>query len=102
MPRRRLSVVVAAGALAVLALAGCRVEPGSAAFVGDTVLAKADVDRVLDQIKKDVKIEPGSEGRIRRSIAQGQVFVEVARRYATEQGYGEPTLDLETTAQEVR
>src|SRR3989442_2726363 len=101
MPRRRLSVVLAAGALAVLALAGCRVEPGNAAFVGDTVHSKADIDRVLQGIEHDgIKIDPARLGEVRELIAPDEAFVDVARRYATEQGYGEPTVDLEAAAQQ--
>lgn len=108
MPRRRLSVVrlsvvLAAGALAVLALAGCRAEPGKAAFVGDTAHSKTDVDQVLEQIEHDgVQIPPAQQGRIRQLIVQDQVFVDVARRYATEHGYGEPTVNLEAAAQRLR
>src|SRR5256885_1965750 len=89
MPRRRLSVVVAAGALAVLALTGCRIEPGSAAFVGDTTHSRAQVDSVLDQYKKDVgKDTLPDEGSLRDRIAVDQVFLDVAKRYATEKNLG--------------
>lgn len=101
MSRRRLSVVLAAGALAVLALAGCRVEPGKAAFVGGTAHSKTDVDQVLEQIEQDgIQIDPAQKGRVRQLVVQDQVFVDVARRYATEHGYGEPTVDLAAAAQQ--
>jgi hypothetical protein len=100
MPRRRLSVVIAAGALAVLALAGCRTEPGNAAFVADTTHTKVDVQKVLDEIKRDFpKLDRSFEGRVRQLIAQDQVFVDVASRYAAEQHAGQPTLDLQTQSQ---
>jgi hypothetical protein len=101
MPRRRLSVVLAAGALAVLALAGCRVEPGNAAFVGDTTVSRADLDRIADQYKKDGgKLEPADESRLRAEIAKDEVFVAVASRYADEQHYAKPQTDEASLAQQ--
>jgi len=101
MPRRRLFLVVAAGVLALAALAGCRVEPGNAAFVGSTTFSKADLDRIVDQYKRDGgKVEAADEVGIRGEITRDQVFVEVAARYAREQKFGDPTIDFEQYAQQ--
>jgi hypothetical protein len=101
MPRRRLSLVVAAGALALVALAGCRVEPGSAAFVGNTTYSKSGLDRIVDQYKKDGgKVDATDEHAIREEIARDQVFVDVASRYADEQHYDSPSVDTGSLAQQ--
>jgi hypothetical protein len=100
MPRRRLSLVVAAGALAVAALAGCQVEPGNAAFVSGSSFSKAGLDHVVDQYKSDGgKVDATDEGAVRAEIARDQVFVDVASRYAREQGYGSPTVDTSQVEQ---
>jgi hypothetical protein len=101
MPRRRLSLVVAAGALALAAITGCRVEPGNAAFVGDTTYSKADLDHMVDQFKKDgATVAAEDETLIRQEIARDQVFVGVAKRYADEQHYGTPNVDVSATARQ--
>lgn len=101
MPRRRLFLVVAAGALALAALAGCRVEPGNAAFVGNTTYSKSDLDHIVAQFKRDGgTLAAEDEKLIRQEIARDQVFVGVAKRYADEQHYGEPTVDAGATAQQ--
>src|SRR2546421_5558826 len=56
MPRvRRLALVAVLAILGGFALAGCRSEPGVAAFVGDTRITDADVDAVAIQIRDDRK-----------------------------------------------
>ncbi len=100
MPRRRLSLVVAAGALALVALTGCQVEPGSSAFVDNRTYSKADVDKVFDGFAHDGgKVDPVDVGKLRSEIARDQVFVDVAARYAKEKGYGDPTVDTSGAAQ---
>ena len=102
MPRRRLSVVVATGALALAALAGCQVEPGTAAYVGNTTYTKADVDKILAQAERDSsKLDPRQEQGVRQQISLFQVFVDVATRFAGEQHYGSPALDPASVAQQI-
>src|SRR5256714_2919689 len=102
MPRRRLSVVVAAAALTLAALAGCQVEPGTAAYVGNTTYTKADVDKILARVERDSsKLDPRQEQGVRQQISLFQVFVDVATRFAGEQHYGGPALDPPSVAQQI-
>jgi len=101
MPRRRLSVVVAAAALTLAALAGCQVEPGTAAYVGNTTYTKADVDKMLAQAERDsAKFDPKQEQGVRQQIPLYQVFVDIAARFAKEKNYGSPTVDTASLAQQ--
>ena len=47
-PRRRLTAIAVMGALAVVALAGCRTDAGSAAYVGNTRITTDQVNDVID------------------------------------------------------
>ncbi len=99
MARRRLVTVAAAGVLALTALAGCRSEPGSAAFVGDTRITTNQVNDVLDGVRADgVTVDPTREGTIRQEVTAQLVFLDVAKRYATEKGFPAPTPDYQTVA----
>lgn len=99
MPRRRLSVVVATGALALAALAGCQVEPGNAAFVGDSTFSQSAMDDIVKQVEADgAKLSADDQIGIRQEIVADEVFVDVASRYATEKGLGAPDIDAQSTA----
>lgn len=99
MSRRRLSVVVATGALALAALAGCQVEPGNAAFVGDSTFSQSAMDDIVKQLEADgAQLSADDQIGIRQQIVTDQVFVDVASRYATEKGLGDPDVDAESTA----
>jgi hypothetical protein len=95
MPRRRLSVVVATGALALAALAGCHVEPGNVAFVGDTTYSRSGIDDIAKQATAAGGVD---RGRLRGEIVRDEVFVDVASRYADEHHFGSPTIDAEGLA----
>jgi hypothetical protein len=53
MPRR-LFAAAAAGALALAALTGCRSDPSVAAYVGDSQITEAQVDKVITDVTQDV------------------------------------------------
>lgn len=53
--RHRLVAAAAFGLLAVGVLAGCRSEPGTAAFVGDTRISDAQVEAQMDSLVADIK-----------------------------------------------
>ncbi|GAB3139623.1 hypothetical protein GCM10027290_09120 [Micromonospora sonneratiae] len=88
---RRLASVVVAVTVGVLALAGCRSEPGVAAYVGDRSFSHQDVDRVVDEISEQIR--PEERGVLRRNVVQMLVVREVATRYAAEHDITVPTVD---------
>jgi hypothetical protein len=97
--RRRLAIAAVAGVLALSALAGCRAEPGSAAFVGNTRITTAQVNDVVDGVKADGgKVDPADEGALRQTVATAMVFLEVAKRYAAEKGLPAPQVDYQSVA----
>jgi len=103
MRRPRLVAAVLAAALALSGLTGCRSEPGSAAFVGDTRITTDQVDRVLDEVKADGgSVDPSDEGTLRRQIASALVFVEVAKRYVADQNLPAPQPDYQAVAARIR
>jgi hypothetical protein len=103
MGRPRLVVVVLAAALVLGGLGGCRSEPGSAAFVGDTRITTDQVDHILDEVKADGgKVDPSDEGTLRRQVASAMVFVEVAKRYVADQNLPAPQPDYQAVAARVQ
>src|SRR5690348_12239700 len=98
MPRRRLSVVVATGALVLAALAGCQVEPGNAAFVGDVTYSQSGVD---DIAKKASAAGGVDRGQLREEIVRDEVFVDLASRYADEHQFGSPKIDAAGVAGQI-
>src|SRR5262245_58087229 len=93
-------LVVALWVLGLGLLAGCRTQPGAAAFVGEVRITDAQVEATVNRIDADLRAGARPEGlpaeaygNIRRAVVQLQVFVEVAKRYAAEQRYDAPTPD---------
>jgi hypothetical protein len=82
MPRRRLLTVAAAGVLAIAALAGCRAEPGKAAYVGSTAYTDKQVKQVADQIGGAKVDFSGTAG-----VTELYVMRDVAQRLVTEKGW---------------
>lgn len=103
MPRRRLSVVVATGVLALAALAGCQDVPGATAVVGDTSYTRASVNDVATTFEADLAKVPNAqkiddEAGLRETIASYEVFIGVASRYADENHLGSPSVDTASLA----
>lgn len=78
-------------AVAVLGLAGCRVEPGAAAFIGNTRITDEQVDKINDE-QVDIARGRGQEVSTQAIAANRQLLIErltlaeVARRIVTEKG----------------
>jgi hypothetical protein len=99
MAPRRLITALAAGALTLTALTGCRLEAGSAAFVGGTRFTQAQVDGMLAAYTRDGgQLPDTARPQARKSVAGELVFVALARRYAQEKGYPDPTFDYSSAA----
>jgi hypothetical protein len=99
MARRRLFIALATAGLALAALTGCRLETGSAAYVGGTRFSQQQVDDMLAAYRKDGgQLKESDRPQARRSIAAELVFVEVARRYAADKGYDTPAFDYNSAS----
>ncbi|HKT04445.1 MAG TPA: hypothetical protein VJT31_33435 [Rugosimonospora sp.] len=80
MARSRLLIVVASAGLALVTLAGCRLEPGAAAFVGDDRITDAQVDKVVSSVQ--AYIPAGRLGNFRTQVLTWLVVVKAGQRYA--------------------
>ncbi|NUR74320.1 MAG: hypothetical protein HOU81_26215 [Hamadaea sp.] len=75
---RRLITVAVAGALAALALAGCRSAPTAAAYVGDERLTEAQVTDMVDS----------TGGKIsREGVVLSFVLSEACKQFAADKGF---------------
>ncbi|HZN71508.1 MAG TPA: hypothetical protein VFC00_07480 [Micromonosporaceae bacterium] len=86
MTTRRRLAAAAAGVLALLALpalAGCRVEPGAAAFVGDLRIPEQRVDEIVGSVGDRVPAE--QRGGFRQEVVSMLVLIEAGTRYAQAQ-----------------
>jgi hypothetical protein len=97
---RRLSAVAVVGAVALVALAGCRIEsPADAAYVGNTRHSQVDVDKIVDRLKADgAAFEDSQKTAVRQRVVGDLVFLDVAKRYATEKGYPAPPVNTDALA----
>ncbi|MEN3306618.1 MAG: hypothetical protein V7603_2820 [Micromonosporaceae bacterium] len=99
MARRRLIAIVVAGALGLATLTGCRLETGSAAYVGATRVSQQQVEDMLAAYQRDGgSLQTADRPQARRSVTAEMVFVAVARRFATEKGYATPAFDYAAAA----
>jgi hypothetical protein len=102
MPRRLITAAFA-GALALAALTGCRFESAAdAAYVGDTRYTRADVEKVLADMKADgASIADSDLTTVREDIVGASVFRDVAKRYSKEKGYAPPSVDYDAASQAI-
>jgi hypothetical protein len=80
MVRIRLAAAAASAGLVLAALAGCRLEAGSAAFVGPTRITDARVDEIVKQVQPHIR--EGQTGGIRQQVVAWLALGEAGRRYA--------------------
>jgi hypothetical protein len=102
MPRR-IFAVAAAGALALVALTGCRLEAGSAAFVGDTRYTSDYVNEMalayVDDLKAnghDTAPTAAQLTGLRKEIAADLIFRDVAKEYSDSKNYLAPSFDYDS------
>ena len=86
--RRRLLAVLAAGALALVGLAGCRSDPAVAAYVNDVQVTERQVDQVVESVRDLVPAE--RLGEIRRRVVTMLVLRAAGHEFAREEGIAVP------------
>jgi hypothetical protein len=119
---RRLSAVAVAGALAVAGLAGCRSDPGVAAYVGSTQITETQVDKIAEEtetlvaqhnearnalseekratLPDDDRLSYDAVAPTRERIVSTLIFGEVCRQMRQEGGKSAPPAE-ETAAKQV-
>ncbi|XTZ17644.1 hypothetical protein ACQSSU_09895 [Micromonospora echinospora] len=102
--RARRLVAVASVAVGLVALSGCRSEPGVAAYVGDQRITEEAVTRILDELRDDAAAstpqqpapgqptgQPGAPGEQRLpgrgEVVSTLVLGQVCQRLSAEKGY---------------
>ncbi|MFI6821795.1 hypothetical protein ACIBJE_12705 [Micromonospora sp. NPDC050187] len=102
--RARRLVAVASVAVGLVALSGCRSEPGVAAYIGDQRITEEAVTRILDELRDDAASstpeqpatdqpagQPGAPGEPRLpgrgEVVSTLVLGEVCQRLSAEKGY---------------
>ncbi|SDY74169.1 hypothetical protein SAMN05444365_103315 [Micromonospora pattaloongensis] len=97
---RRLASIPVITAVGVLALTGCRSEPGVAAYVGDTKITEdrvtAIVDDVAEQLGDNAEIKPPSRGVVVSTLVLGEVCKRLNPQPAQP---GQPAITPEQMAQ---
>ena len=80
MVRRRSIAMVAVAGLALAGLAGCRVEPGTAAFVGGDRISDARVDKIVNEAQ--AYVQSGQTGNARQEVLTWLVVADAGKQYA--------------------
>ncbi|WP_433531496.1 hypothetical protein ACQPYA_05180 [Micromonospora sp. CA-263727] len=109
--RARRLVAVASVAVGLVALSGCRSEPGVAAYVGDHRITEDAVTEVIDDVRaknatptEAVESVPGQEVRLpgRTEVVSTLVLGEVCERVSAAEGYQpQGQVDPEQVAQQL-
>ncbi|HLL66183.1 MAG TPA: hypothetical protein VK453_10610 [Micromonosporaceae bacterium] len=98
MQRARRTAVLAVLTLAgVLALTGCRSEPGVAIYIGDTRYSQERVDGLANQFTDVVGAPPATS---RQQVVSWIVASEVGKRMAAEEKWQTPPVDLAAASQQ--
>ncbi len=100
----RSKLLVVTALVAGLALTGCAQNPNDALQVGDVTVDNAQVEATADPFAQFLVANGAdvSVGRIRQAVVEFTVFVEVAQRYAEEEGIDLPTPDYAAAAQSMQ
>jgi hypothetical protein len=97
-PRRRLIAVAALGLLGIGALAGCRSQPGTAAFVGGTRITNAQVEAGV----KTISIPNVGPGPVRQTYVADLTFIALAEHYAAANKIALPAVTADELSQEAQ
>jgi hypothetical protein len=94
--RRRVIAVAALGLLGVGVLAGCRSEPGTAAFVGGTRIT----DSQVNDGAKTISVQNVGLGPVRQTYVADLTFIALAEHYARAHKIDLPAVTTQELAQE--
>ncbi|MFI2714524.1 hypothetical protein ACH495_30830 [Micromonospora sp. NPDC018662] len=91
--RARRLVAVASVAVGLVALSGCRTEPGVAAYVGDTRVTEDQVTSILDEVRDGLASQPATAPQAdallpaRDQVVATLVLSDVCRELSADKGY---------------
>ncbi|MGC4894860.1 hypothetical protein [Micromonospora sp. DT31] len=91
--RARRLVAVASVALGLVALSGCRTEPGVAAYIGDQRVTEDQVTSILDEVREGLAASPATAPQAdallpaRSQVVATLVLTDVCRKLSAEKGY---------------
>ncbi|MFI7607160.1 hypothetical protein ACIBTV_18735 [Micromonospora sp. NPDC049366] len=98
--RARRLVAVASVAVGLVALAGCRTEPGVAAYVGDHRITEEQVTSIVEELRPEVTAspsadeeqaadpaQPGAPQVSRSEVVTTLVLLDVCRQLSADNGY---------------
>lgn len=98
---RRLASIPVIAAVGVLALAGCRSEPGVAAYVGDTRITEERVTAIVDDAARALReVAPDTAPPARSVVVSTLVLGEVCERLDAQPQPGQSPITPEQAAQE--
>ncbi len=97
-PRRRLIAVAAIGLAAVGVLAGCRSEPGTAAFIAGTRIT----DQQINDGVKTISIPNVGPGPVRQTYVADLAFIALAEHYAKDHQIKLPAVTNDELSQEAQ
>ncbi|MFC0028904.1 hypothetical protein ACFFMM_05120 [Micromonospora chaiyaphumensis] len=91
--RARRLVAVATVAVGLVALTGCRTEPGVAAYIGDHRVTEDQVTSILDELRDGLSASPATAGQAdallpgRDQVVATLVLRDVCRELSADKGY---------------
>ncbi|MDG4802890.1 hypothetical protein [Micromonospora sp. WMMD980] len=91
--RARRLVAVASVAVGLVALSGCRTEPGVAAYIGDHRVTEDQVTSILDEVRGGLASQPATAGQAdallppRDQVVATLVLSDVCRALSADKGY---------------
>jgi hypothetical protein len=92
---RRVAPVLVLALIAGLALAGCRSQPDTAAYVGDARLTNEQLEDLFSEVSSQ-----GASRSSRTAVVQWWVLNELGRRIAADKGYQIPEAQVAQAAQQ--
>jgi hypothetical protein len=96
MQRARLASIVVIAAVGVLALSGCRSQPGVAAYIGAQQITENQVTGIVDDVKRKIPAGAQATPPTRDAVVSTLVLSDICQRLTAEKGLqpqGKPPAD---------